>query len=476
MLMKNKLHKAAALLISAVALISCQDDMSTIGGSLTTGEVTIMADTINARLDSECIYLENFDGRNITKLLGRINVPEYGSLNCSFVSQMLSATSMNIPDSITVNDVDSLRLVLSVPRGSLTGDSLAPQQLKVFALEKQLPSDINSTFNPAGYYNPSQPLGVKSYTVSNIAKGDSVLKNTASVRIPVMLPRELGQKIFTQYREDPSVFQWPSTFNQYFPGIYVEQNFGNGCIANVTRADMYTYWHRMASRKVMQEDSTYVTETYAVRDSICLMAYQPEVVASNVIDFKISDYITNLVDEGRQVLTSPGGYIVNFKFPVRELIERYYSTGSALTVVSSLKFEIPASAISNDYGLGVAPNLLMVKKSEFKEFFADNKIPDGISSFTAVYDADSGSYKFNSMRSYFMQMLEAYDKGETVDGEESEFVLVPVSVSSESSSNYDGSVTTYVTRCQWYIEKPSMTLLDTDNALIMFTFSSQSIE
>lgn len=474
--MNNKLLIALAGLVVAGMFSSCQDDLSSIGGSLTSGEVSIMADTISASLPSECIYLDSFDGRNITKLLGRINVPEYGSLSCSFVSQMMCATSMNVPDSITVNDVDSMRLVLSVPRGSLTGDSLAPQQLKVYALTRQLPSDISSTFNPEGYYDPSNPLGVKSYTVSNIAKGDSAIKRDAFVRIPVDMPLSLGRQIFTRYREDPSVFQWPSSFNKYFPGIYVEQNFGNGCIANVTKAEMFTYWHRTAYKNVLQEDSTYASVPYEVRDSICLMAYQPEVIASNVINFRISDYITGLVDSGKKILTTPGGYVLDINFPVKELIERYKSSGSELAMVSSLKFELPASAVSNDYGIDVAPNLLMIKKSEYEAFFAENKIPDGITSFYAAYDNEAGAYKFNAMRAYFMKMLEEYEKGEQIDGDVSEFMLVPVSVLTENVNNYDGSVSTYVTRCQWYIEKPTMTLVDTDNAVIMFTYSNQLLD
>lgn len=475
--MKIRHYLAAAAVMTAMATVtSCDDDMSTIGGSLSQGEVTIMADSIITNIDSRCTFLDSIDGRNITKLLGRINVPEYGSLTCSFVSQMMCATSMAVPDSIKVDDVDSIRLVLSVPRGSLTGDSLAPQQLKVFALEKQLPGDISSTFNPAGYYDPSAPLGTKSYTVSNIAKGDSALKREPYVRIPITMPLSLGKKIFTQYREDPSVFQWPSTFNQYFPGIYVEQNFGNGCIANIQKAEMFTYWAREEYRSVMQEDSTYTYEPVTVRDSVCLMAYQPEVIASNVIDYKVSDYLKNLVNEGSQIITTPGGYRCTINFPVQMLIDKYRENGSSLAVVSALRFEIPAETVSNSYGLTVAPNMLMIKKSEYESFFAENKIPDGKTSFYAAYDSDTGSYHFNAMRSYFMDMLADSDSGKVFEDEDTEFILVPVSVATESVSSYDGSVTTYVTRCQQYIERPSMTRLHTERAIIMFIYSNQSLD
>ena len=207
----------AAAVVSAGMFMSCDDDVSGIGGSLSQGEVTITVDSLVTEIPAASIRYESFDGRNTTKLLGRINVPEYGSLTCSFVSQMLSATKMNIPDSISVSDVDSMRLVLSVPRGALTGDSLAPQQLRVYRLSKELPADISTTFNPEGYYNPSEPMGSRSYTLSNIAKGDSALKRDSYVRIPVQMPMSFARELFEKYRADDPVFEWPATFNKYFP-------------------------------------------------------------------------------------------------------------------------------------------------------------------------------------------------------------------------------------------------------------------
>lgn len=463
-----------ALLLSAVMFAACDDDVSQIGSALSKGEVTIMVDSITTEVESESIYYDSFDGRNVTKLLGRINIPQYGSLSCSFVSQMMSAVKMNIPDSIPVENVDSMRLVLSVPRGSLTGDSLAPQQLRVYRLEKALPSDISSSFDPAGYYGSSSLMGTASYSLSNIAKGDSALKKEAYVRIPVMMPLSFAREIFTKYRANDPVFEWPATFNAWFPGIYVEQNFGNGCIANISKAEMFTYWHYTRRFSEMQPDSTYVTVEQAVRDSVCLLASQPEVLSSNLIDYKVSDYIRGMAESGKRVVTTPGGYMTSIKFPVRRLIDEFKRNGSALSVVSSLRFEIPAEVIENDYGLTVAPNLLMVRKSDYESFFRENRVPDGINSFYAAYNSEKRSYQFNSMRSYFLKVLEADEKGEAVEDEDSEFMLVPVAVSTETVDSYNSS-TTYVTRCQPYLTTPTMTQLFTDRCIICFTYSTQKI-
>lgn len=464
----------AALLVSGL-MMSCQNDVSDIGGSLAKGEVTITVDSLETDIDASAVYYDSFDGRNLTKLIGRLRVPEYGSLECSFVSQMLSATKMNIPDSITENEIDSMRLVLSVPRGSLTGDSLAPQQLKVYRLTKDLPSDITTDFDPQGYYTSSSLLGVKSYTLSNIAKGDSAMKKESYVRIPVSMPRSLAVDIFRRYRAGDTMFEWPATFNDYFKGIYVQQNFGNGCVANISMAQFYTYWHRTELRYEKQSDDTYKYVSYTVRDSVCLMASQPEVLSSNVINYQVSDGIRQLVADGKSVITTPGGYMVDMKFPVRRLIDTYLQHGDLMSVVSSLRLHIPASTIKNDYGLNVAPYLLMVKKSERESFFNENKIPDGLSSFYAAYNSETGSYQFNSMRDYFLDILAKVRKGEEVSDEDTDFVLLPVAVTLETVQEYNSSKV-YVTKVQPYLVKPTMTLLATDRAIVSFVYTSQKLD
>lgn len=466
---------SAAVIAGLVSLSSCNDDVSSIGGSLAGGEVTIMVDSLVTSIDSESVRYDSFDGRNVTKLIGRINVPEYGKLSCSFVSQMMSASRMGVPDSISVNDVDSMRLVFSVPRGSLTGDSLAPQQLTVYRMADQIPSDITSAYDPAGHYDP-KPLGIRTYTLSNIAKGDSAMKRDAYVKIPVTIPVEFARDLFNRYRASDPIFEWPATFNTFFPGIYVEQNFGNGCIANISKAEFFTYWHYTRMINEMMPDSTVQKVPHVYRDSVCLMASQPEVISSNIISYEVSDRITGMADAGKPVITTPGGYMVGIRFPVRTLLDRYHSKQGALSIVSGLRFEIPAYAIDNDYGLTVAPNLLMVKKSDYEDFFANNKVPDNVSSFLASYDAEAGSYTFSAMRMWLLNLLNDEEKGNELNDEDFEFLLVPVDVKKEDVTNYSGTVTSYVTRCQPYLSKPTMTGLHTDRALIVFTYSSQQIE
>lgn len=473
-MIKNIIRTAIAL-VAATAFISCQDDVSEIGSSLTQGEVSIFVDSLPTDIPATTVYYDNFDSRTMTKLLGRLNVPEYGSLSCSFVSQMLSAQRMNIPDSITVNDIDSMRLVLSVPTGNLTGDSLAPQQLRVFRLDKNLPAGITANFDPTGYYSQSGLMGSASYTLSNISKGDSAMNASSYIRIPVKMPVEFAKEIFTKYRAGDPVFEWPATFNEYFPGIFVEQNFGNGCVANITRAEMFTYWHYQQRVSEKQPDDTYKYVLQTRRDSVCLLSSQPEVLSSNVIRYNVSDDIKARAQAGESIITTPGGYYVDIDFPAQKLLDEYHRNGAAVSMVSALKLELPANSIHNDHGISVAPYLLMVRKSERDEFFRNNRVPDGVTSFYAAYNSGTGSYQFNGMRQFFLKLLDEEQRGEEIGPDDVEFSLIPVNITTETSNGYNSS-TVYVTRCAPYLDKPTMTRLHTNRAVICFTYSSQQIE
>lgn len=460
---------AAALLL----LQACDDDVSGIGSSLSQGEVTITVDSLEHNLRGRSVYQEQFDSRSTTNLLGRISANNYGTLKCSFVGQLMPATSLGINDSIMATQVDSLQMVVSVARGNLTGDSLAPQRLKLFALTKQLPSDISNKFDPTGYYDPSKPLGEATYTLTSLSKNDSSFYKDKYINIHVKLPDEDARRLFLAYKDNSAIFQWPQTFAQKFPGIYVEQSFGRGCIANISMVNFQLYYHYSSTKEEIIDDEVVYTPV-AHRDSTSLFRITPEVTGANCISYEPSEMLHRMAAEGKSVVTSPGGYVTRITFPAKEIIDDYNRHDNSLGIVSNLTFALPVSKIENEYGIGLPPTLLMVKTSEMDEFFRENKIPDDKTSFWGSYDSSRGRYNFTAMRDYIISLME---NGKEITDDDVDFTLVPVNLVTESETNsYTGVVTTYVTRCAPYMLSPAMALLDTEHAVIVFTYSTQTMK
>lgn len=456
-------------ILSATICSACQDDISDIGNSLTRDEIVITIDSVGFRLSGKSVAAPVIDARSTTNMLGEIDLPEYGRLKCSFVARLLSATAMNIPDTVIADSVCGFQMKLTVPRSSVTGDSLAPQQLRVYELTKQLPDSITNAFDPTGYYSHQSLLGTKSYTASAIGVNDTRWVNKSQIKIPVDLNTEMGVEIFRQYKDNPETFAWPASFAKFFPGIYVENNFGRGCVMSVSKVDFnLLYKVGITESHYNEEDSTYYTVNVSRVDTVTVFATAPEVLSSNNISLQPSTAVTDAVDRGEVIIQSPAGYNATIRFPAQEIIDEYQQQSGNLSVVNNLTLSIPATAPDNDFSISAPPSLLMVKTSEMKEFFDKNKIPDDKTSFWANYSEEKKAYSFSSMREYIVNLMEETE----IDPSEMEFTLVPVLITTETDGSGSGS---YVTACTPYQARPALAKLDLEKAEIRFTFSRQQI-
>lgn len=472
----NSIIKSLTVAMATVSLFftACNDDVSQIGNSISSSQVQINVDSLTFNLQASTIEAPALESRSSYTLLGSIRVPEYGSLDCSYVTQFLPAEKLEIPDSITPADVDSVKMILSVPKAYITGDSLAPQQMKVYSLTKQLPSDIASDFNPEGYYNPGSPLTVKSYTLSGFDYNDSTFTSTPTVSVKASLPVEMGRDAFTAYKDNPDIFVWPQEFAKYWPGIYVAPSFGKGCIAPIASTRVYAYFPQTRASSYTDDDGKVQVVYTQVADSVCLLTTAPEVISSVNIDYQPSDALKEMVAEGKSIITTPGGYTVSFRFPAKEILQEYWKDDYNLGVINNMIFSLPAKIVKNDYNIGLAPALLMVKTSQMDSFFSEGKLPDNKDAFYSLFDSETYGFKFSSMREYIVALRE---KGEgNITDDDVDFTLVPVNVTTDSYTDYStGQAVTVVTSVAPYIIMPTMMELDTENASVVFTYSNQTI-
>lgn len=503
----------AATCLSA-SIVSCEDGTSTVGSDLAYGEVQIALDSLIWNGEKQYVYRGNdstlvtipkiqftteyeksIDSRSTSNLIGRLSVPEYGDLRCSFVSRLMCTNSLGIPDSIGINQIDSMRLILSVPRGNLTGDSLAPQQLRVYELTKSLPTDITNTFDPTGYYDPQKPLGSKSYTLSALGMSDSIYTKLSYINVSIPMSKEMAVKTVEAYRNPATkgIFEWPQTFEQYFHGIYVEPTFGRGCVANITDVNFLIYYtYKTSSSSTDDDGNTVVTVSDNVGASGVFQT-SPIVLNSNNISYSPSSLLQDMANAGDAIITTPGGYRVKMTFPAKELIDIYNESKSRLSIVGGLTMSIPAEEIENDYGITPPPYLLLIKTSKIDEFFANNSLPDNKDSFYATYSKTGKCYTFSSLRQYIIDMIA---KGGDITDEDTDFTIIPVNMtldensSSSSNSSYSfyeymmygysystSSGTSYtVTKCTPYIAAPTMCRLRLDKASTVFVYSTQLMQ
>lgn len=464
--MKKHLLVPGALALLALSFGSCQNEASDIGGSLASGEVTITIDTIYSDIQGRTVNFDSFDARTMSNLIGHLEVDEYGVLDCSYAARLLCAPNMGGAATLPDDFFDGIKVVMAVPRGALTGDSLAPQRVSVYELTENLPSDITSSFPIGTCYDPEAPMSTAPFVLSAVGQGSASENSADDHRVSFPLDRAFMEKTVKAYKENPSIFQWPSTFAANFlKGIYVRPVFGSGCVANVSSTSFVLKYHYNRKTTVV-ENGVSVEKDEQVNDSVTLFATSPEVLNTNLISYEPSGKLKAMAASGKAIVTSPGRFNTRVRIPAEQLMERYRSGASSLSSVSNLTFTLPASEIENSYGISVPPYLAMVKTSELDDFFMNRRVPDGVNSFWASYS--DGRYVFSTMREYIQQ----WTKGGVPTEDDMDFTLVPVSITTENRT-VNGSSQVVVTTCLPYMQKPAMALLDTGKASFVFTFSRQ---
>ena len=452
--------------IAATAMIGgCDDSVTTLGSSLVTDDTKIIIDS-SFQLTGEPIVNNTLQSRTTTQLIGALTAKEYGSFASDFVSQFMSAMTIDTTG-VALSDIDSVKLYMFFLPDALTGDSLVPMGLKVYPLTRQLPSPIYSDFDPSGYYDESN-CWTKN---TQIYTGNALYSDSAAAlsyrTVSVKLPLEFARKVYSEYKTNPSTFATPDAFCKFFPGLYIKNTFGSGRVINFNQSRINFYY-----RKHTQKTVNGVSRDTIINTSSTYMAVTPEVITNNIISMTVSDDLHAMAARREPILVAPAAYDVKLSFPAPQIISAYRRNDVDMSVINTLTMSIPVQQITNSYNINPPANVLLVLARDKDSFFANNKITDDKTSFLASYNAETKTYDFNDMRAFLLNLLEK----ETISADDYTFILTPVDVTTEtSSSGYYQIGTTYITGINPYISGPSMCRLNLKDTKIKFTYSLLSV-
>ena len=461
----NILATVFAIICSTIlpGVLSGCEKSSTIGSEMVSEEVTVVVDS-SFTISSQSVEVPAVVSRTVAQLIGIIDAPDFGYISSDVVTQFMPVTALDTAG-VTVNDIDSLKLNMLIPFGGYVGDSVAFMGMEVYPLTKQLSAPIYSNFNPEGYYDPSNLLGSTVYNLTKAYEPDSLQKNEYYT-VSVDLPLDLGKKFFNEYVESPATYSSPITFSQFFPGIYIKNSYGSGRITRISNSSIEMYYHAHAKNS-NGNDTTYLRKgTY--------LTVTPEIITNNDITLQVASTVKEKIAQGQSVLLAPAGYEVEIRFPAPEIIATFRGgTEYGLGVVNTLSFEIPLELIENKYDIGAPENVLFVLKKERDDFFLQNKLNDNVTSYLAtLIKLKDGSYgyTFSDMRQFIVDLIAK----EELKEEDYTFMLVPVTVSTETNSDYYGNYNSTISALIPYVTEPKMARILSEKVKINFVYTRQT--
>lgn len=463
------LHVAAGLALCGLAACDDSAEPTTIpGAALVSDNISLVIDS-SFTLSARSVVNNSIQSRTTTQLLGAITAPQYGELRADYVAQMFPSNNIDTTD-MSAEQIDSVKLQLVFETQGFVGDSLAPIGIEAYALNRQLPYPIYSDFSPSGYFSTSDRLGSAVFTAAGVGVSDTVAASSYRFAY-IPLPLSFGKQIYNKFLSDPQLFNDPDLFATWFPGVYVHHIYGSGRVTRVTDTRVIMYYHKMRD---LTNAAGEVVKDSLTRHYAYYMASAPEVVSNTNIDLKMSASLTSMANSGRALVVSPAGYDVELTFPTPKILETYRSQSSGgLSVINNLALTIPADSIANGRGIKPSPYLLMILSNEKENFFAENKLPDNITSFLGTYNSATCKYEFSDMRAYMVEMLPK----QALSADDYTFTLTPVAMVTESSNSYySTTASSTLSGITPMVALPSMAELKTSQAKITLTFSRQALQ
>ena len=400
--------KAKYLLIALISLsfFACDDNSGSLGLDMfPTGDQNINGQSTTFEVTTQSELAENVFAKTSVGYLGRFTDPNFGYYEASFLSQIHcidnfsfppvvdldNETDLNNPNAIMVsNEIYRTELVLTYT--NYFGDSIAPQHVNVYQLNKNLDKQAAyyTNIDPSDYYNTSDLIGDKSYTAVNLAHSDS-LRNTDTYLpcVVVTLPTELGQDIYNKSREcEANNEDFAPVFMDMFKGIYVENDYGDGTILYIDQIELnviFECYIRDSSTGEIYKMHDEVTDStgYSYRTFVATK----EIIQAN--SFKSDEaLIQQKVEETDWTyLKTPAGIYTQATLPLSDFEENL--SQDTLNVVKLAFTNYNQSNDDNKYDFTMNPpsNVLLIREKDKDVFFTDNQINDEVSSYISTRNA-----------------------------------------------------------------------------------------
>ncbi|MDR0573748.1 MAG: DUF4270 domain-containing protein [Tannerella sp.] len=398
--MKKGLDKLAVVLclFTGLVLSSCDDDLTRVGTSILPPEdkVTVYSDTF--QMKASTIRLDSVYAKTTDCLLGEMYDPLYGTIKTDVFCQFYCEEGFKFAKTPYEGKVDSAELIIFYPYytgslglfsyGGLTvyGDTTTSMQVTVYPVNKQLKKNFYTNDNPENYCDMQNPLGAVSYTAYDMTISDSLrTSDNFSPFIRVKLPADLGQKFYDETIRNPATFQSQSAFNKFFPGIYITNTYGSGCLIktageNISMRMFYNY----AEQDAAGQDSLILAAQwfYGSKDVIQINRFINDNIDQLLVDNPAHTYIK-----------SPAGVCTRLVLPTTEIsreldINDRFINGFTL----NLKY-LPEEEWNYAYS---PPNyLLLLPEDSVTTFFEKGSVENSVTSFIS-YMATDGQNSYAS--------------------------------------------------------------------------------
>lgn len=389
--------------LAVLFLISCDEDTSGLGGSLTPQGDVILVSNDSCFATSRTI--KSADSLLIMSSLcnlGRFTEQESGArLEAGYLTQLGCMENFTFADSVygignhtfpqwfidEVGDQKPYYANLTLYYTSYFGDPANPVKIDVFPLDKML--DTETRYYPD--VDPSLFCDIQAKPLASITVSGDNMQNSDSLRslsgynpsIVIPLPDTIAQIILESYF-DPERNHYFSDSRSFmenlFKGFYIRCSQGDGTLFYIDRTILCVNFKFIG----FDDDDEPQMESR-------MAEFQGNSEVMQMNSLKWTGLDDQLSDNSCTWIRSPFGMLTEITLPIDEMRDNEYVLNAAQLRLST------AVTPSHKYKPSVPQTLLLIRKDQLQDFFAKNSAIDKVESFVATYSTKYGTYTYENI-------------------------------------------------------------------------------
>ncbi len=397
-------------LLAILALISCDDNTGSIGSSIIPGEdILSVHDSTYYATSTTIISDRQLLARGSDCYLGKFSDEETSdTMVADFITQVGCTEDFQFPDSVyglsrfhypkeieeQMQGQKSLRANLRLYISEYIGDRENAMGIEVWPLTKTLDNNSRyySDIDPEEFYDASgEPLSRVTASVTDYVTSDSIRAKTTGYinSIYLSLPDSIAINILNTYYAEGGKEKFkntPAFIDNICKGFYVKCYHGDGTMMRISKVALEIHFFHTE----VQNDTTKLRSSYA--------EFLGNSEVMQVTHFENRN-IENLLDETRfTYILTPYGVNTEMTLPIDDII------GNTDNIINSASLVMKALVpFTGKYALGIPNTLLLIRKSELKEFFDELSTADNITSYSSTLNTTYNEYQFNNISRLIMR-------------------------------------------------------------------------
>lgn len=385
-----------------LSLISCDDDLNKLGGSIQPPGDQIFAGTDTLGVIARTVSMQDsIYAQTVNGILGKYQDDLFGTIKSDYLCQLVFPEDAKFKDNVA--SIDSVQLIIGYV--SYVGDTISPMGLSAYKVTQDLPEYFYTNANPKKYTDMKTLITSKTFSIA----GSKIISQSSKYRqiianIDTAFAKDLNAAIKSGKVKDKD------SFNKYFPGLYITTTFGSGTLIQPIQTSInikYSYY-------------TEAPDSIPIRSTRFALTATTEINQLNHVENKNPESLFDK-NSGMTYIKTPAGVYPEIVFPIKKIKEnmaknKYDAINTALFSITGYTEKEPTGPFS----YGRAETLLLINKDSVDYFFKNRKLPNSVTTFTATRNTSSNTYKFTNLS----RLITIYKDKDLK--EDPKFVLVPV--------------------------------------------------